>query len=134
MSLAGRCEVDNVEPRWNVLRRGDAVVSWACDKHLAEVCSRLQRDSEVTELVVRDDRKACEWAGIHRDLERIMTEGGVLCPPRRSSRLRYRRSWLACNVYGPGGHLAYRRMVARNGLMRSKRLSGMPQQKGPSDG
>lgn len=38
---------------WRIHRRGDAVVSWACNLHLAEECHRLQRDFEVTELVVR---------------------------------------------------------------------------------
>jgi hypothetical protein len=40
------------------------VISWACDTHLAEVCERLQRDREVTELVVRDARKARQQAAI----------------------------------------------------------------------
>jgi hypothetical protein len=40
------------------MRRGDVVVSWACDDHLVIVCERLQRDFEVTELIVRDSRKA----------------------------------------------------------------------------
>ena len=64
MSLAYCCEVDDTpDPHWTIMRRGDVVVSWACDAHLAIVCERLQRDFEVTELIVRDSRKARKWAG-----------------------------------------------------------------------
>ena len=66
------CEVcDIAGPHWVIERWGDAVVTWACDTHLAEVCERLQRDHEVTSLSVRDARKAQEWAGITRALDRI---------------------------------------------------------------
>jgi hypothetical protein len=52
------CEVcDATDPHWYIMRRGDVVISWACDPHLAEVCTRLQRDREVTELIVTDSRK-----------------------------------------------------------------------------
>ena len=55
------CEVcDGTNPHWTIMRRGDVVTSWACDDHLAAVCERLQRDFEVTELIVRDSRKARE--------------------------------------------------------------------------
>ncbi len=63
MSLAYCCEIcDAADPHWTIMRRGDVVVSWACDSHLATVCERLQRDFEVTELIVRDSRKARKWA------------------------------------------------------------------------
>ena len=63
MSLYLRCEIcDGADPRWIIMRTGDVVISWACDSHLAPVCDRLQRDFEVTELTVRDSRKAREWA------------------------------------------------------------------------
>lgn len=63
MSLAYCCEVcDAADPHWTIMRRGDVVVSWACNSHLATVCERLQRVFEVTELIVRDSRKAREWA------------------------------------------------------------------------
>lgn len=66
------CEVcDDGDPHWEVVRIGDVVVSWACDAHLAGVCERLQRDSEVTELNVQDFRKLKEWAGIGRSLREI---------------------------------------------------------------
>jgi hypothetical protein len=66
------CEVcDESGVRWNLTRRGDVVTTWACDAHLAVAADRLQRDHEVTELVVRDTRKAQEWAGISRALDRI---------------------------------------------------------------
>lgn len=60
MSLAVHCQVcDAADPRWSLLRHGDAVVSWACDTGncLSLVAVSLQRDWEVTELVVRDRRK-----------------------------------------------------------------------------
>ena len=61
------CEVcDVTDPHWTIMRRGDVVTSWACDDHLAVVCGRLQRDFEVTELIVRDSRKARERAAAAR--------------------------------------------------------------------
>jgi hypothetical protein len=72
MSRAYCCEVcDDSDPRWNLTRVGDVVTTWACDVHLAVAADRLQRDHEVTELTVRDARKAQEWAGISRTLDRI---------------------------------------------------------------
>ena len=69
MSRAYCCEVcDAADPRWVIERHGDAVVTWACDGDLAEVCERLQRDREVTRLSVRDARKAREWAAGMRAL------------------------------------------------------------------
>lgn len=53
------------------MRTGDAVVSWACDAHLAVVCDRLQRDFEITELTVRDSRKVREWVAIGKALDKI---------------------------------------------------------------
>ena len=56
MSRAFRCGVEvcrELMPDWRIQRRGDAVVSWACDNHLARVCRELQREWEPrTELVV----------------------------------------------------------------------------------
>lgn len=68
------CEVCDGEPLWRLLRRGDAVVSWACPQHMSAVAERLQRDSEVTELVVTHEPKAREWAEIGQALGAI--EGG----------------------------------------------------------
>lgn len=52
------------------------MTSWACDDgHLAEVCDRLQRDFEITELVVSDCRKMREWAEIAKSLDEIMVAG-----------------------------------------------------------
>jgi hypothetical protein len=77
MSRASCCEVcDTANPRWNITRRGDVVTTWACDDHLASACAGLQRDHEVTGLVVVDSRKAVEWAGIHRSLEQIARDPG----------------------------------------------------------
>jgi hypothetical protein len=72
VSRAYCCEVcDAADPHWSVTRRGDVVTTWACDDHLAQAAEGLQRDHEVTELVVRDSRKAREWAGITRTLNEI---------------------------------------------------------------
>jgi hypothetical protein len=56
------------------MRTGDVVTTWACDVHLATVCEQLQRHDEITELTVRDSRKAREWAAIGRSLDRIAGE------------------------------------------------------------
>ena len=72
--FASRCEVCDLDPRWRLDRRGDAVVSWACDPHLAEVCHRLQRDSEITELVVTDVVKRQEWREIGQALNAVSEE------------------------------------------------------------
>lgn len=72
MSRAYCCEIcDATDPHWNLTRRGDVVTTWACDADLAQVAGRLQRDSEVTELVITDARKAREWAGVGRALNEI---------------------------------------------------------------
>jgi len=76
VSLYLHCEVcDAADPHWTIMRTGDVVTSWACDEHLAAVCERLQRDSEVTELTVRDSRKAREWAAISQALNKIAGNG-----------------------------------------------------------
>lgn len=53
------------------MRTGDVVTTWARDDHLAVICERLQRGDEITELTVRDSRKAREWAGIGKALDKI---------------------------------------------------------------
>lgn len=76
MSRAYYCEIgDSPDPHWVIERHGDAVVTWACDAHLAEVCERLQRDHEVTKLSVQDARKLREWADIARSLDSIAGGG-----------------------------------------------------------
>lgn len=66
------CEVCGTDrPHWTITRRGDAVVTWSCDAHLAEVAHRLQRDWEVTELVVRSALKLREWHEIGRSLDDV---------------------------------------------------------------
>jgi hypothetical protein len=51
-TYAFRCGWCTGIPAWRVLRRGDAEVTWACARDLDAECCRLQRDGEVTELVV----------------------------------------------------------------------------------
>lgn len=50
----GHCHEPN--PWWELIRHGDAVVSWACFSHLPEVALDLQRLGERTELVIREYR------------------------------------------------------------------------------
>lgn len=50
---ANRCEVCAGNPNWRFDRKGDAVVSWACNDHLLEVLMNLQRDWEDTQITVR---------------------------------------------------------------------------------
>ena len=69
---AGCCEVCGVpDPNWRVLRRGDAVVSWGCDDDVYAVLHRLQRDWEITELVVTNAAKQREWNTIKADLDAV---------------------------------------------------------------
>lgn len=77
MSKSFCCEVcSGTNPKWTIVRRGDVVVSWACDMHLAIVCERLQRDFEVTELVITNlQAKAVEVAEINRRIRAEMPRG-----------------------------------------------------------
>ena len=51
--IAFCCAVcDSPDPTWRIVRRGDAVVSWACQDDLSTVCFGLQRDWEKTQLIV----------------------------------------------------------------------------------
>lgn len=59
MSRAYCCEIcSGSNPRWCLMRRGDAAVSWACDDHLVYVVKAMQREHEVTALIITDNRKA----------------------------------------------------------------------------
>ena len=72
----GRCRMCDGEPHWEIERRGDAVVSWACNDHLAAECDRLQRDWEVTRLSVVHWAKQHEVAEINRTLQGIAEKPG----------------------------------------------------------
>jgi hypothetical protein len=74
VSLAFRCEICDGMPGWRIERQGDAVVSWACDAHLSAVCDRLQRDWEVTRLVVIHQAKLAETAEINTMLRQVAGE------------------------------------------------------------
>jgi hypothetical protein len=56
------CEVCGLDPHWEIVRRGDVVVTWACDEHLTAACDGLQREFEVTTLLVEDFRRLREGA------------------------------------------------------------------------
>ena len=71
MSAAFRCEVCSVEPAWRLLREGDAVVTWACPPHVSAVLDELQRDHEVTRVVVSSYTKSREWAEIGQSLAAV---------------------------------------------------------------
>lgn len=71
MSYAFRCEICDTTPNWQIKRIGDVAVSWACDPHLPALCDRMQRDFEVTELMVVHYPKLAEWHGIGRALAKM---------------------------------------------------------------
>ena len=52
MSFVYRCDSCDGLPDWRIERFGDAVVSWACFRHLSYVCLTLQRAHEHTRLAV----------------------------------------------------------------------------------
>lgn len=54
MTFVGRCAICNQEASWSIERRGDAVVSWACNDHLVNEVTLLQRSFERTALTVRE--------------------------------------------------------------------------------
>ncbi len=72
---AHRCGECDAEPMWSLVRKGDVVCNWACSEHFNEVALFLQRDHEITELVVVHSPKAVEWAEINRTLESVINEG-----------------------------------------------------------
>lgn len=66
------CEICGAHPpTWTILRCGDAVITWSCQDHLHEIFLGLQRDHEVTELVVKYSPKAREWAEIGAMLRKV---------------------------------------------------------------
>jgi hypothetical protein len=87
---AYRCEIcDDDRPMWRLDRRGDAAVSWACTRHLSEVCDRMQRGYEVTELVVRratsfsfDEAAVTECGDCHRKGWQPAEVGVECCMPQ----------------------------------------------------
>ena len=68
VSRAYCCEAcGDADPRWQLGRRGDAVIAWACEADLSVVIGRLQRDREVTTVSVTDIRKARARAALGGD-------------------------------------------------------------------
>lgn len=80
MSLAHRCQICEGDPAWTIVRRGDVVVSWSCSVDLSDVCYSMQRDHEITELVITDSRKAREWNEISKSLDNVIKEELVTSP------------------------------------------------------
>lgn len=71
MPMACHCAKCGAGAAWRVMRRGDGVVSWACPQHLAAVCDGMQRDDELTELVVVLIGTLMEWLQLGARLETI---------------------------------------------------------------
>lgn len=44
---------ETTEYRWYIVRHGDAVVTWACDGHLAHILNDLARPNECTIYTVK---------------------------------------------------------------------------------
>lgn len=64
-------ECDTRPPDWTITRRGDVARTWACEKHLHDLCVDLQRDHEVTQIVVEPFAKKREWAEIGELLRKV---------------------------------------------------------------
>lgn len=75
--MAFRCQVDNGEAAWRLTRLGDVATSWACDEHLHAVARDLQRDWEVTQIVIEDQRKLREHGEIRRMLDDVAKGGAA---------------------------------------------------------
>ena len=52
MTRPSRCEFCSGPPGWRLERYGDAVVTWACNEHLAAVAHMLQRPERQTMLTL----------------------------------------------------------------------------------
>ncbi len=72
---AGKCVECDGDPLWRITRRGDVATTWACEPHFTLVALELQRDHEITELVVIHSPKAREWVEIASSLEAVINEG-----------------------------------------------------------
>jgi len=57
MSPAQHCRVCASSPTWTIKRIGDGAWSWSCPDHLSPVCAMMQRDGELTQLIVTLARK-----------------------------------------------------------------------------
>jgi hypothetical protein len=66
------CATCNSEPMWTLTRQGDVATSWACPEHLSEVAEGLQRDTEITRLIVTLSAKEHEWAEIEKALAKVV--------------------------------------------------------------
>lgn len=69
MTYAYHCSNCDADGMWRAERRGDVVTCWACPTCLSQVCTDLQRDHEVTELIITHAAKAAEWTAISRTLQ-----------------------------------------------------------------
>lgn len=62
MSPTRQCEICDAAPRWTI-RRTDGAMAWSCARHVSKVCEGLQRDWEMTEVVLTDYQRAIKRAG-----------------------------------------------------------------------
>lgn len=76
-TYARRCAVCNGEPHWTMTRRGDAVVSWACDVDLTIELRRMQRpQDDPTEIVISPSIEVRIETDLRHMLdERLWSEG-----------------------------------------------------------
>jgi hypothetical protein len=104
--LLYRCEACDGEPMWRIIRIGDVVTTWACPRHLSQVCEGLQRDFEVTQLAVALYAKAREWAEMSRSFDEVIgtvladtSAGGVVPVQVTGSSYDVRPHSRACSIY-----------------------------------
>lgn len=67
--MAYHCQVCGVGATWRITRRSDDAAAWACPQHLSAVCDGMQRDDEVTVLLVVLTAKLVEWLELGARLE-----------------------------------------------------------------
>ncbi len=72
-----RCAECDHAAFWTIARKGDAAISWSCSDHFSTVALHMQRDHEITELVVKHTSKSLEWAEINASLRDVLNEGKI---------------------------------------------------------
>lgn len=72
--FAYRCAECDGEALWSIERVGDVAHTWACEQHFTKVALYMQRDHEVTELIVVCHPRAVEWSEIQQSLDAIANE------------------------------------------------------------
>lgn len=60
---AYRCDFCGDWPNWQMLRVGDAAITWACDAHTAWTLDRFQRVGEQTKVIVTRCMHRADYEG-----------------------------------------------------------------------